>query len=116
MARQRRYIESVNGLRSISCNMEEQETTVSFYRNEDTMRIFTSDNTTLTYLKKRLEANPNEWKCWEAGRTASGDVVGYFFEAPKKYLSFRTESKERVMTDEQRQAAAERMRELRSKK
>lgn len=102
-------------IETISCNATEQETSVTFLRQENVMKIYTSDNTTLTDLKKKLRDNPSEWKCWEGPRNSDGTISGYFFEAPKDLLTFRTKTVSREMTEEQRQAAAERLRATRNK-
>lgn len=77
------YVTNFDNIKPIASAMVEQETSVSFYRTEDTMRIYTSDNTTLTILKKKVAANPKEWKCWIAHYTPDGEPTGYFFEAPR---------------------------------
>lgn len=101
-------------LETICSNIEEQETVVTYLRKEDRMKIYTSDNTTLTELKKRLRENPEDWKCYEAGRNSNGEVTGYFFEAPKDLLTFRTKKATRKLTDEQRAQLSERMKAIHS--
>ena len=95
-----------------SCN-EERETTICTIANEDEMKIYTSDNTMLTKLKKVMEANPLTVKCWCAGRNSNGDVTGYFFLMPKKHLSIRITAG-REVSEENKKLASERFKKLRA--
>ena len=92
----------------------EQETTISFNRDSDTAFIWTSDSTVMTKLDKLVESNPD---CWQLTRTdrIGKDVVGKEYTAKKRLISFRSKVTERVMTEAQRQASAERMRLARIK-
>lgn len=85
----------------------EAETTINWMRGDTTVHIFTSDNTVLTKLKKCMAKNFDQWTCTEAGRDSEGYVMGYNFIAPKKAVRL-TGGNER--TEEQKAAAAERMR------
>lgn len=92
----------------------EQETTVSFNRGSDTASIWTSDSTVMTKLDKLVESSP---ECWQLTRTdtVGKDLVGKEYTAKKRLISFRSKFTERVMTEAQRQASAERMRLARIK-
>ncbi|MFN2926524.1 hypothetical protein ACKX2L_06315 [Lachnospiraceae bacterium YH-ros2228] len=92
----------------MSISTREQETTVVFERNSKKATIYTSDATMLTKLHKLMEKNPKEWRLIGKGRL-NGDIVSETFECPKKLISFRTSTTSRVMTEEQREAAAERL-------
>lgn len=95
-------------------SVNEQETVVNFERNTDKATVYTSDQTMLTKLHKLMEKNPKEWRLIDKGRI-DGDVVSETFECPKRLISFRTSTASRVMTEEQREAAAERLKKAREK-
>ena len=69
---------------------EEQETTVQMSRTEDVAYVWTSDNVVVTKIKKLMERAPDQWKLVKISTNAVGEHVGYFFECPKKLVSFRT--------------------------
>ena len=95
-------------------DVDEQELIVNAMRDEDFLTVYTSDNIYLTKLKKLAVANPKEWEIVQIVE-AKGNILGVKFKAPKKLLSFRTATVERTMTDEQRAAAAERLKAVRDK-
>lgn len=75
---------------TITCSVEDQETTINILRNEQTAYIWTSDNTMVTKLFNVLKRYPDTWKCYEGSRDSKGNIQGYFFECPKKAISFRS--------------------------
>ena len=97
--------------------LEEQETVVNFYRTDHRMSIYTSDQTMITKLMKLLKkSEQNE----EAGyihvreEKMNGRVVAIEVSAPKHLMSLRMPKKKRELSDEERQALAERMRKVRN--
>lgn len=90
-----------------------RETTINFLQNEDFMEIFTSDNSTMTKIKKIMQVNPEEWECYEGSRNANGTITGYFIKAPKKYVSLRKPNKYRTISETERLARAENMKKCR---
>ena len=62
-----------------------------------------------------MKKNPEEWRLVHQD-TVNGEVVSETFECPKKLISLRASTSSRVMTEEQRQAAAERLRKARENK
>lgn len=108
---EKKYI-SADKLETIKCDMYCQETTVNYYRDEDIARLFTSDNTMVTKMKHMMERSPENYKCYEGSRDSDGNMTGYFFEFPKKLISFRTGTDiDREFTDEQKEAARERFKQ-----
>lgn len=77
---------------------EEQETTVQISRTEDVAYVWTSDNVVATKIKKLMGRAPDQWKLVKISTNAAGEPVGYFFECPKKLVSFRVS---REYSDEQ---------------
>lgn len=101
---------------TISGNLsEESEVCVTALKSEDIADIYTSDNVYLTKFKKLIETNPDAWKITQVVERSDGTVSGIMLQAPKKCLSFRV-GKEVEISEERRQAAAERMRALRTNK
>lgn len=95
----------------------EQETTVNFYRDSDICTVYTSDSTVMTKLDKLAE-NPKapHWKLKEEHRSQSGDLVGKTYETHKRLISFRADISTRELTEEQKEAASERMKEWQDRK
>lgn len=98
----------------MSVSTDEQETVVQISRINGKATIYTSDTTMLTKLHKLMNKNPEEWRLVHQD-TVSEEVVSETFECPKKLISFRASTSSRVMTEEQRRAAAERLKKARKK-
>lgn len=94
---------------------DESEVCVTALKSEDVADLYTSDNVYLTKFKKLVEANPDAWKIVQVVERPDGTISGVMLQAPKKCLSFRA-GKEVEISEERRQAAAERMRALRTNK
>lgn len=90
----------------------EQETIISFGRNDDRAEIYTSDATMITKLHKLHSKNSTDWKLEHIGKV-DGEAVDETWSCPKALISLRTKKIERVLTDEQREAYADRMRSIR---
>ena len=96
---------------------EESEVCITALKSEDVADVYTSDNVYLTKFKKLIEANPDVWKITQVVERSDGTVSGVMLRIPKKCLSFRAaERVGRVMTDEEKAAAAERLRAARNNK
>lgn len=93
--------------KNLTVSIEEQETHVSYMRNESFAKVYTSDSTQMTRFDKLCKTNPDMYKLIEdTGRGKS------YLISDKGLISFR--AKKREMTEEQKQIAAERMRKLHS--
>lgn len=93
-----------------------QETTVSFMRDSDLCKVYTSDSTVMTKLDKLAESDKAPlWKLKKEHRLQSGELVGKTYETHKRLISFRADITTRKLTDEQKEAAAERMKEWHGK-
>ena len=96
---------------------DESEVCVTALKSEDFADIYTSDNVYLTKFKKLVEANPDAWKIVQVVERPDGTVSGVMLQAPKRCLSFRAGKEvERVYTEEQKNALAERLKNMRNKK
>lgn len=98
-----------NGRKSVP--VYEQETHISYMRDEQFAKVYTSDTTQMTKFDKRCKDFPDMWMC------VSND--GYsksYICKDKNMISARGKKSTRKMTDEQREAARERMAELQAKR
>lgn len=110
------YSTNLNNLSLSGNSIAEQETTISIRRDSDLAYIETTDQTMFTKLKKRVNENPEEWAIADVTTATGGDpniITSAVFTCPKKYVSFRTKTTTREMTDEERQQVAERFRNIR---
>ena len=97
--------------------VNEQETVITVSRDSNEATIYTSDTTVMTKLDN-LCGSSDEWELTGTDRAKlTGDVLAKNYSVKNKSLgSFRTRKTKREMTDEQREAAAERLRKARGKK
>ena len=110
-------------IESVTCDRHNQETAINWLRDDDIMEICSSDNTFITKMKRIMERDPNNYKCfyYEGNRDKqTGKLGNYFFEAPKSLLSFRSGDKKkrdkRELTEDERNAIRERFRKAREDK
>lgn len=104
---------TVDQIETIVCPIDEQEFTVCGYRKDSTFEVFCSDQVMLTKLKKSLATSPDEVKCWEGSRDSEGNMTGYFFSMPKKFIALKKaiNTRSKNMTQEEKDARAQRMRD-----
>lgn len=115
------YVENLSLLSIIGVLYDEQETIVSFTRGEDVALITTTDPTVFTQLKKKALTNPEEWELdsvtIRAGETNAFALSSATFSCPKRLVSFRSKTGEgRRLTEEQKAAAAERLKKAREQR
>ncbi|RFZ78242.1 hypothetical protein DS742_14105 [Lacrimispora amygdalina] len=87
----------------------EQEVCINMMRDEKTATIYTSDSTYITKLDKLCGTSPDMYSVIE--ETKCGKT---YLLQDKTLISFRAKKKE--LSDEQRQAAGERMRKYQASK
>lgn len=109
----RKYITDIADFEPISSSVEEQETTIVIERVLDRAKIFTSDNTELTRLKRVFAASNGEWQCWEGTRNSKGEITGYFFSCPKTLVRYHRAI---TLSAEQQSLKFKRMSDLRARK
>ena len=94
-----------------SIPLSEQETTISFNRDQQEVDIWTNDRTMITKLDNLCKSNPSTYICKETGRNSIGEVMDKRYKiTDKTLLSFRTKKKIVELTDEQKAERAERLR------
>ena len=91
---------------SNSVSISEQEVCINFMRDEDFATIYTSDTTYMTKLDKLCKTSPNMYSLLsDTGRGKKYRVED------KTLISFRAKKIKRELTEEQKIAAGERMRQ-----
>lgn len=96
-----------------SIPLNEQETTISFWRDEEHATLWTNDRTTITRLDKLCKEAPENYQCIEVGkaRIGGGILDKRYRISDKGLLSLRPRRmQKRELTDEQKAALAERLR------
>lgn len=88
-----------------SLSISEQETCINFMRDEDFATEYTSDTTEMTIMDKLCKNSPAHYQLIsDTGRGKTYKIT------PKSLISHR--SKVRVMSDEAKQAASERFKQM----
>lgn len=93
----------------MALNIEEQELCINATRDEKHATAYCSDRTWMTKFDKLVEKSPDLFEV-----VAETDY-GKTYKFPKRLISIRSSIVTRELTEEQKQLAAERMRNLRSK-
>ena len=91
-------------------SIEEQELCINAMRDEDFAIAYCSDRTWITKMDKLVEKSPNLFEV-----IAETDY-GKTYKFPKRLISIRSSIVTREMTDEQKQLAADRLRNAREQK
>lgn len=87
-----------------SLSIAEQEVNISWMRDEDFAKIYASDSTTITRLDKLCKTSPDMYKL-----VSETPVGKSYICMDKGMISFR--AKKRELSEEQKEAAGERMRQ-----
>lgn len=95
--------------RSMGLNIEEQETHISFMREDKRAEIYTSDTRMITKLNKLIELPGTEWKWERDSKLPNGEVIGRAYSCPVEFISFRKKRSSRVYTEEEKKQIAERL-------
>lgn len=99
-------------INNVYCERESQETAINWLRDDETLIVCSSDNTFITRMKRAMQKDPDNYKCYyyETNRDKKTDKLSnYFFEVPKKLISFRSERTSKEYTKEEKQAIGERL-------
>ena len=91
-----------------SLSRYEQETVISFNAEEDEADIYTADPVYIRKFDKLVKENPEQFKFKEK-QTLEGKVISKRYLFPKKFLSIRTKERTVNLTDEQKEAARNRL-------
>lgn len=90
----------------------EQEVVINFNAGEDTADFYTADPVWMRKLDKMVKQNPEQFSILRE-EMHEGKVIAKRYIFPKRFVTIRSKDKKSTMTDEQKQAAATRMKGLR---
>ena len=94
----------------MALSIEEQEICINAMRDEDFATVYCSDRTWITKFDRLVEKSPDLFKV-----IAETDC-GKTYKFPKRLISIRSSIVTRELTEEQKQLAAERLRNAREQK
>ena len=92
----------------MAARLEEQEISINATRTDDIATIYCSDSTWITKMDKLVEKSPALFK------VIRDDEFGKTYSFPKKLISIRSSVVKRELSDEQRKAMGDRLRNLRN--
>lgn len=99
-------------LPGIHVPFEDQETHINYSRFDKSCTIWTSDTTTITKLDRLCKSSPDYYKLASTGRYNGKVVNKEYLITDKTLVSFRSGKVKREMTEEQKEAARQRMKDL----
>ena len=94
----------------MALSIEEQELCINATRDEDFATAYCSDRTWITKFDKLVEKSPNLFEV--VAETENGKT----YKFPKRLISIRSSIVSREMTEEQKQLAAERLKNARERR
>ena len=94
----------------MTLSIEEQEVCINAMRDEDFAIAYCSDRTWITKMDNLVEKSPNLFE------VIAETEYGKTYKFPKRLISIRSSIVTREMTDEQKQLAADRLRNAREQK
>lgn len=96
-------------MKNINVAISEQETIIRFYRTDEMLDIYTSDQTMITKLKKLL-ASSDEYQLDYEDKAADGHTLAMQVLAPKGVLRLMSNlPPKRELTDEQKAELTKRL-------
>lgn len=98
-----------NEIKTAYCDSGSQEVTISFDK-EGIAQMYVSYNPWITKMRKKVEEDPETFKCKCAG-TINGKPTGYFFTFPAKLVNVRSVTN-RAVSEENKQKTSERFKRL----
>lgn len=93
----------------------EQEVIINFDRAGDEASLYTADPIWIRKMDKLVKDHPERFKVIRQ-ETYKGEVIAKDYTFPKRFITIRTKEISKNLTAEQRQAQAERMRAISSKR
>ena len=97
--------------------LSEQETTINYNREDKDMDVWTADRTVMTKLDRLCETAPENYKCIDTAYDHDGNLISKQYKvADKSLLTFRQRKVKGSMSEEQKQANAERLRAWQAQK
>ena len=88
---------------------DERETIIRWDESGNECIIYTCNKTLIARLDRYCKHNPKQWELYDSDDTSKS------YKTTKKLITIREKSQRSTMTEEQKQAAAERLRKVREK-
>ena len=88
------------------------ETTINFDKESEFLRVYTSDDSTLTKIKRVMKVEGSDWKIVDIIKRNDGSISGIKATASKNMFSFR--SKKVELSDEVKEKMVERFKKSRA--
>lgn len=101
---------SADEIQTPSCDVDSQETVISWTRKDNVITICTSDPTTVTRLKNIMKDDPS-YRCFYHKNNIDKQTkkpICYQFECDKSLITFRRKTERRELTAEERMNVAKR--------
>lgn len=102
-----KYLKSKE-IKAVICDGDSQEVTIQFDKY-GVAHMYVSYNPWITKMRKKVEEDPETFKCICAGER-EGNPTGYFFEFPAKLVNVRSKQSER--SEDVKKAASERFKKM----
>ena len=103
-------METETKVKYFSTPTDEQETTISYGRNDKKAKIWTNDLTMYTKLDRLCKEHPENWECFDIAYTRETHQLMYKrYQCDKKMISYR--GGKIVFSEERRQELVNRFKE-----
>ena len=99
----------VEDIKDIVCDSDSQEVTIQFDK-KGIAQMYISYKPWLTKMKKKIEEDPETFKCKCAGYNTNGEPIGYFFTFPSKLVNVRSRQSEK--SEDVKKAMSERFKKM----
>lgn len=96
-----------------SLSAYERATTVNFNEEEERAVVITASPVWMRKLDRLCEENPEQFSCeeWDTQRL-DGKIVQKRYTFPKRFITIRSRDRKQELTEEQREAARDRMKQI----
>ena len=96
-----------------SLSAYERATTVNFNEEEERAVVITASPVWMRKLDRLCEENPEQFSCeeWDTQRL-DGKIIQKRYTFPKRFITIRSRDRKQELTEEQREAARDRMKQI----
>lgn len=88
----------------------EQEVIINFNAEDETATIYTANPVWIRKMDKLVEQNPEQFEMYRQEKL-DGRIISKAYKFPKRFVSIRSKDVKRELTEEQRAAMAERLKQ-----
>lgn len=86
----------------------EQEVIINFNAEDEEATLYSANPAWIRKMDKMVELNPEQFSMYRKEKL-HGEIVSKAYRFPKEFITIRSKKREVNLTDEQRKAAAERL-------